>query len=256
MFFGRIVPCCRVTATLPHHSRMNGGGLSYTLTSRLLFQRVPDEPHRCEQDVEGPARRASRHALRRDRDGPRGRRARDPTAPLHHPRHSARRHADGARRRGRRDGNHPQPARGRRDRGDRVEDQYLRRGQGRDDPRRVDAAAQGAEHHGVADAGDRRIGEAAVAHHTDAGGAYEVSAKDRFSPFEFALVICTAFGWYILGSVYSLVVGLTRTAAEYSGQTAYGDSHLLGVVLYESLIAPALLAVLYARGWRVADFRL
>jgi membrane protease YdiL (CAAX protease family) len=82
-----------------------------------------------------------------------------------------------------------------------------------------------------------------------------VSSKDRFSPFEFGLVICTAFGWYILSSVFSLIFSLTQTAVESSG-SAYGDSHLLGVVLYEALITPALLAMLYARGWRVADLRL
>jgi len=82
-----------------------------------------------------------------------------------------------------------------------------------------------------------------------------VSSKDRFSPFEFGLVICTAFGWYILTSVFSLIFSLTQTAVEPSGR-AYGDSHLLGVVLYEALITPALLAILYARGWRVADLRL
>jgi len=81
-----------------------------------------------------------------------------------------------------------------------------------------------------------------------------VSAKDRFSRFEFGLVICTAFGWYILSSVYSLVFSLTGTAVQ-SSSTAYGDTHLLGVVLYEALITPVLLAMLYVRGWRVADFR-
>ncbi len=82
-----------------------------------------------------------------------------------------------------------------------------------------------------------------------------MSSKDRFSPFEFGLVICTAFGWYTLTAVFSLIFSLTHTAVEYSG-SAYGDTHLLGVVLYEALITPALLAILYARGWRIADFRL
>jgi hypothetical protein len=80
-----------------------------------------------------------------------------------------------------------------------------------------------------------------------------VSSRDRFSPFEFGLVICTAFGWYILSSVYSLIFSLTRTAVESSGTrtailTCWGRS-------LQALITPALFAMLYARGWRVIDFR-
>jgi len=81
-----------------------------------------------------------------------------------------------------------------------------------------------------------------------------VSAKDRFSPLEFALVIGTAFGWSILFSVYALILG--TTVGESASQQAFGNAHLLGVVVQEALLAPVPLAVLYARGWRVADFRL
>jgi len=81
-----------------------------------------------------------------------------------------------------------------------------------------------------------------------------VTPKDRFSPFEFALVICTAFGWYIFTAVYSLFASLGE-AVESSSQAAYGNTHLLGVALYEGLITPVLLAILYVRGWRIDDFR-
>ena len=79
--------------------------------------------------------------------------------------------------------------------------------------------------------------------------------KDRFSPFEFGLVICTAFGWYILTAVFALISGLGRAVEESSSQLAYGNTHLLGVALYEGLITPVLLAILHTRGWRIADFR-
>jgi len=80
-----------------------------------------------------------------------------------------------------------------------------------------------------------------------------VSSKDRFSPFEFGLVICTAFGWSILVSIYALT--LSRTVGESANQTAFGNTHLLGIVLYEAILTPVLLGILYARGWRLADFR-
>jgi membrane protease YdiL (CAAX protease family) len=81
-----------------------------------------------------------------------------------------------------------------------------------------------------------------------------VTPKDRFSPLEFALVIGTAFGWSILFSVYALILG--KTVGESASQQAFGNAHLLGVVLQEALLAPVPLAILYARGWRVSDFRL
>jgi membrane protease YdiL (CAAX protease family) len=80
-----------------------------------------------------------------------------------------------------------------------------------------------------------------------------VSSKDRFSPFEFGLVICTAFGWSILISVYALI--LKTTVAESASQNAFGNTHLLGIVLYEAILTPVLLGILYARGWRLADLR-
>jgi membrane protease YdiL (CAAX protease family) len=82
-----------------------------------------------------------------------------------------------------------------------------------------------------------------------------VTPKDRFSPFEFGLVICTAFGWYIVAAVSALVGGLGGGVEASDSGTTYGDAHLLGVALYEGLITPVLAAILHTRGWRIADFR-
>lgn len=77
-------------------------------------------------------------------------------------------------------------------------------------------------------------------------------SRDRFSPYEFALVIALAFGWSVYGSIVSLVQG--RTVGTAGTVDSFTNGHLYGVVLTELLILPALAAVLYARGWRLADF--
>jgi membrane protease YdiL (CAAX protease family) len=76
--------------------------------------------------------------------------------------------------------------------------------------------------------------------------------RDRYSPFEFGLVVATAFGWPMLTSVMSLVYG--ATVGEPGARESFGSSHLYGLVLFEGLTLPVLGVILYARGWRAADF--
>lgn len=75
----------------------------------------------------------------------------------------------------------------------------------------------------------------------------------RYSCFEFVLVIGIAFGWAIVGSVLSLLYGLTADEAPSSG-SAFGKGHLYGVVITELICIPLIAAVLYVRGWRLSDF--
>lgn len=77
-------------------------------------------------------------------------------------------------------------------------------------------------------------------------------SRDRFSLYEFALIIGVAFGWPILGSLMALSSG--HTVGEPGTQEAFGPSHLYSIVLSELLCFPILAAILHARGWRLADF--
>lgn len=76
--------------------------------------------------------------------------------------------------------------------------------------------------------------------------------RGRYSSLEFMLVIGIAFGWAIVGSVASLLYG--HTVAEADSSTAFGKSHLYGVVIMELICIPVVGTVLYARGWRLKDF--
>ncbi|SRR5258706_3211844 len=74
----------------------------------------------------------------------------------------------------------------------------------------------------------------------------------RFSYVEFCLVIASAFGWAIIGSVYALAAD--KTVGQVGVPDAFTDKYLLGVVLQELLLAPVAASILYVRGWRIADF--
>lgn len=76
-------------------------------------------------------------------------------------------------------------------------------------------------------------------------------SRDRFSLAEFALVIFLAFGSAIVTSVAALLQG---SAAGVHRGYWYGESHLYGVVVWELICLPIVLAILYGRGWRPADF--
>jgi membrane protease YdiL (CAAX protease family) len=76
----------------------------------------------------------------------------------------------------------------------------------------------------------------------------------RFSPYEFALVIGIAFGWPIIGSVWSLYSG--HTVGTSGTRDAFDASHLYGVVITELIYAPIVATILYVRGWRFSDFPL
>lgn len=76
--------------------------------------------------------------------------------------------------------------------------------------------------------------------------------QDRFSPYEFGLVIATAFGSPILGSVMVLLYGGSGWEAE--ARDTFGNQHLYGALVFELLTVPTVAAILYARGWRMKDF--
>lgn len=76
----------------------------------------------------------------------------------------------------------------------------------------------------------------------------------RFSYVEFCLVITTAFGWAIIGSIYTFAVD--KTVGQVGVPDAFTDKHLLGVLLQELLLAPIAVLILYVRGWRIADFHI
>lgn len=76
--------------------------------------------------------------------------------------------------------------------------------------------------------------------------------RDPYSPYEFGLVIAIAFGWPMLGSVLSLVYA--GTVPESAGGEAFTDSHLVGLIRFELVTFPIVATMLYARGWRAADF--
>jgi membrane protease YdiL (CAAX protease family) len=76
----------------------------------------------------------------------------------------------------------------------------------------------------------------------------------RFSPYEFALVIGIAFGWSIIGSVWSLYTG--HTVGEAGTRDSFNASHLYAVVVSELIYAPIVATILYVRGWRFEDFPL
>lgn len=48
----------------------------------------------------------------------------------------------------------------------------------------------------------------------------------------------------------------SRTAGEGGGATAFGDSHMYGLVLFQLILTPALLTVLYVGGWRLRDLHI
>jgi uncharacterized protein len=76
--------------------------------------------------------------------------------------------------------------------------------------------------------------------------------RDRFSPYEFGLVVAIAFGWPMMGSVLSLVQGMT--VGEPGAAESFGDSHLTGLLTLELITLPVIASVLRARGWRAKDF--
>jgi uncharacterized protein len=79
-------------------------------------------------------------------------------------------------------------------------------------------------------------------------------SRDRFSPFEFALIIAIAFGWPILGSLVALSSG--HTVGEPGTREAFGAPHLYSVVVSELICFPILATLLHVRGWRLNDFPL
>jgi uncharacterized protein len=78
-------------------------------------------------------------------------------------------------------------------------------------------------------------------------------SRERFSPVEFALVIGVAFGYSILGSINALLSG--RTVGQETVARSFDDTHMYGVVLYELIVAPVLLTILYLGGWRLQDLK-
>jgi CAAX protease family protein len=78
--------------------------------------------------------------------------------------------------------------------------------------------------------------------------------KDRFSTAEFAVVILTAFGTFILTSLYVLLSG--RAHGEGGPLSFITSNQLYGIVIYELSIAPVVISILAMRGWRLADFPL
>jgi CAAX protease family protein len=78
--------------------------------------------------------------------------------------------------------------------------------------------------------------------------------RDRFSPYEFGIVVATAFGWPMATSVLSLLYGMT--VGEAGARESFGDSHLYGLLVFELAVFPAVALILYLRGWRAKDFPL
>ncbi len=76
--------------------------------------------------------------------------------------------------------------------------------------------------------------------------------RDRFSAGEFVVVVAAAFGTSILISLYSLATG--KAHAEAGPMSFFTSNHLYGIVMHELLMAPVVMSVLFARGWRPADF--
>lgn len=79
-------------------------------------------------------------------------------------------------------------------------------------------------------------------------------SRDRYSPYEFALVVAVAFGWSILGSVSALLSG--RTVGQVGAADSFTSTHLYAVVLVELIALPVIATILYLRGWRLKDFPL
>lgn len=78
--------------------------------------------------------------------------------------------------------------------------------------------------------------------------------RHEFSAAEVVVVVLTAFGSFILYSLYTLLSG---KAHEEAGPLSFFTSnHLYGIVIYELSIAPVVISILYMRGWRAADFPL
>jgi membrane protease YdiL (CAAX protease family) len=76
--------------------------------------------------------------------------------------------------------------------------------------------------------------------------------RHRFSAAEFAAVILAAFGTFILVSLYALASG--RAHEEASPLGTFTSNQLYSIVVSELVMAPFVLAILYFRGWRPADF--
>jgi uncharacterized protein len=77
--------------------------------------------------------------------------------------------------------------------------------------------------------------------------------RERFSPVEFALVIGVAFGYSALNSINALLTG--RTVGQAASAVDFGDTHMYAVVLYQLIVTPVILAILYYGGWRSADLK-
>lgn len=78
-------------------------------------------------------------------------------------------------------------------------------------------------------------------------------SRERFSPVEFALVIGVAFGYLAIASINALLSG--RTVGQETVARSFSDTHIYALVLYEVIVTPVLLAILYVSGWRLRDLR-
>ena len=79
-------------------------------------------------------------------------------------------------------------------------------------------------------------------------------SRERFSPVEFALVIGVAFGYLIVASIGTLLSG--RTVGHETVARSFGDAHMYALVVYELIVTPVILAVLYIGGWRLRDLKI
>jgi membrane protease YdiL (CAAX protease family) len=79
-------------------------------------------------------------------------------------------------------------------------------------------------------------------------------SRERFSALEFVIVIAIAFGDMILQSLRDVISG--DILGSWTRTDLFGDSETISLVVYELLLAPGIVAVLYVGGWRPRDFRL
>ena len=79
-------------------------------------------------------------------------------------------------------------------------------------------------------------------------------ARERFSPIEFAIVIGAAFGYLTVGSISALLAG--RTVGESGAGSEFGESHLHWILVYELVVTPFIVGVLYIGGWRLRDLKI
>lgn len=78
-------------------------------------------------------------------------------------------------------------------------------------------------------------------------------SRERFSALEFVVVISIAFGDMILQSARDVLSG--DIIGSWTRGDVFGDSETMSLVVYELLLAPGVIAVLYIGGWRPRDFR-